>query len=136
MASSSGEKQSLSGAGKTTSKPGQAKGSAVKKHFTVLQDRYLRAPDLVDGPVTWKVAQLTRDKVPNDRGDAKLMGVLVFENGAKFGLGARVNERTMVKLFGQDPLEWVGQYVTLYPTTTKFGGKMVPCIRIKEEGAE
>lgn len=42
------------------------------------------------------------------------------------------NCRTIEQLYGTpDPAEWSGIRVTIFPTTTDFGGKTVECIRIR-----
>lgn len=34
-------------------------------------------------------------------------------------------------MYGEETGGWVGKRVVLYPDTTMFGGKMVPCIRVR-----
>lgn len=56
-------------------------------------------------------------------------------NGAKKGLILNVtNAHRIVANLGTDEMdEWIGKGITIYPTTTEFNGKQVPCIRVKEE---
>lgn len=43
----------------------------------------------------------------------------------------KTNAKTIAKMYGADVREWVGKRVTLYPTTTRFGGEEVECIRVR-----
>ena len=63
--------------------------------------------------------------------------VLQFD-GAQKGLVLNVtNAETITQNLGSDEIdEWIGKYITIYPTTTMFSGKTVPCIRVKEEMPE
>jgi hypothetical protein len=41
------------------------------------------------------------------------------------------NRNTIQQLYGTKPSAWVGQCITLYPTTTEMAGKTVDCIRVR-----
>lgn len=41
------------------------------------------------------------------------------------------NAKAIAKLHGNDPYQWVGKRITLYPTTTQFGRETVECIRVR-----
>lgn len=41
------------------------------------------------------------------------------------------NCKTLASMYGSDVTEWAGKRVTLYPTTTQFGGETVECIRMR-----
>lgn len=41
------------------------------------------------------------------------------------------NAKQIAKLHGNDPYQWVGKRITLYPTTTQFGRDTVECIRVR-----
>lgn len=41
------------------------------------------------------------------------------------------NCKVIESLYGKDVEGWAGKRITLYPTTTQFGGKEVGCIRIR-----
>ena len=44
----------------------------------------------------------------------------------------RTNAKTITKLLGSAYVEdWSGKRITLYPTTTKFGGEVVECLRVR-----
>lgn len=55
----------------------------------------------------------------------------VYFQGDERGLVLNVtNKNTLVEMFGPDTDDWVGQTVTMFPTTTTWNNKMVPCIRL------
>lgn len=41
------------------------------------------------------------------------------------------NAKTIAGMYGPDVSKWAGKKVTLFPTTTNFGGETVECIRIR-----
>jgi hypothetical protein len=43
------------------------------------------------------------------------------------------NGATIAQLYGKDPAGWIGKAITLYATTTQFGGKTVDCIRVRPQ---
>ena len=45
----------------------------------------------------------------------------------------RTNAKALSKLYGPYVEDWAGKRITLYPTTTKFGGEVVECLRIRPE---
>jgi len=98
----------------------------------VSEGKSLRAEDLQG-----RARKLTIEKYGTVTFDGAEKVVLNFV-GAKKGLILNVtNANRLVGNFGTDEIdEWIGKEVTLYPTTTEFNGKQVPCIRVKEEMPE
>lgn len=43
------------------------------------------------------------------------------------------NRKTIQQLYGTKPSAWVGQFITLYPTTTEMAGATVDCIRVRPQ---
>lgn len=43
----------------------------------------------------------------------------------------KTNAKTIAGLYGTRPSQWVGKFVTLFPTTTDVGGKQEACIRVR-----
>lgn len=41
------------------------------------------------------------------------------------------NAKVIAKLYTSYPAAWIGKKIQLYPTTTKFGGEIVECIRVR-----
>ena len=45
----------------------------------------------------------------------------------------KTNAKTIAQLYGKDPDGWIGQAISIYPTTTKFGNETVDCIRVRPQ---
>jgi hypothetical protein len=69
-----------------------------------------------------------------------------FDKGSKLALSFQgesrqfivnmTNARTISEMYGTDPDKWTGKTITLTAGKTEFGGKMVPCIRVKGAAPE
>jgi hypothetical protein len=57
------------------------------------------------------------------------------ENDKALGLN-KTNASVIAELYGSNTDNWAGKRITLYPTRTQMGAKMVPCIRIHEKVIE
>lgn len=58
-------------------------------------------------------------------------GVVYFDESQRGLVINRTNLATIVELHGNETDDWIGKQVTLYADTTPFGGKVVPCVRIR-----
>lgn len=45
----------------------------------------------------------------------------------------KVNAKTIAQLYTKRPADWVGKWITLYPTTTEVGGETRDCIRVRNQ---
>ena len=45
----------------------------------------------------------------------------------------KTNGKIIAALYGTDVDRWVGELITIYPTTTTFGGNVVDCIRVRPQ---
>lgn len=58
----------------------------------------------------------------------------IWFNGTEKGMALNViNRNTIVDMYGPETNNWHGESITLYPTTTEWQGKMVPCVRIRTD---
>lgn len=56
----------------------------------------------------------------------------VFFHGFEKGVLLNVtNKNTIVEMFGPETDNWTGQIICMFPSTTDFRGKIVPCIRFR-----
>ena len=88
--------------------------------------KYLKASDLQDRRVTVAMSRVEVE----DIGDGDPKPVLFFQGKEKGLVLNRTNANMIETLYGPETDDWVGQQITLYPATTDFKGKTVPCIRI------
>lgn len=81
-----------------------------------------------------KAIKLTITRYETVTFDEGLKIVLKFERAQKGLVLNKTNAMRISANLGSDDVDgWIGKDITIYPTTTDFGGKVVPCIRVKEE---
>ena len=86
----------------------------------------LKAQDLKGQEVTVTIAKY--EVVDFD--DGKKL-VLSFQESDRTLICNKTNGSTIGDLHGTNLDAWMGKKITLFPTQTDFGGKQVPCIRVK-----
>lgn len=59
--------------------------------------------------------------------------VVAFEGKEKKLVLNKTNAGAIAHSFGDDTNDWTGKEITLYPATTDFQGKTVPCIRVRSK---
>ena len=88
--------------------------------------RWLKEPDL-----NGKRHEVIVDGVDlEDVDDDKQRPVVRFQGKKKGLILNRTNCASIESAFGDETDDWTGKTIILYPTTTLFKGKTVPCIRI------
>jgi hypothetical protein len=104
----------------------------------VFPSRWLKATDLA-GPCRAIIARCDMEKVSQD-GDEK--PVIYFNRAQQeivktkgFVLNG-TNWDAIEALHGGDSDGWLGKEITIYPTTTRFQGKTVPCLRVDDRPQE
>lgn len=93
---------------------------------------FLYAYDLQGRDITVTIAKVTQGKLVGVGGKSSKKPVIYFK-GKEKGLGLCItNARIIAAIYGGFEVDkWVGRSITLYPTTTTFGGATVDCIRIR-----
>lgn len=87
---------------------------------------YVKASDLQGREIEVAMTVVAVEEIGGDR-----LPVLYFQ-GAEKGLVLNKTNATNISLiYGQDTDRWAGQRVVLYPATTDFQGRTVPCIRVR-----
>jgi hypothetical protein len=92
--------------------------------------RFVQASDLPPEGTVVRIDKVRKEKV-GQGSDQKEKPVVSFTNASKGLVLNRVNNDAIVDLFGDDDRDWHGQKIELYPTTTTFGSKTVPCVRVR-----
>ena len=95
---------------------------------------YLAAVELGGRDVTLTIKSVKREKLTMTGGATETKPVLFFENtkdSDKRLILNKTNASTIQQLYGSTAEDWIGQKITLYATTTKFGNETVDCIRIR-----
>jgi len=92
---------------------------------------YLYAFHLQGKDVTVKIARVTGGELVGEGGRKSRKPLVFFEGKEKPLALNKTNGKCIAAMYGSDTKEWVGKYVTLYPTTTNFGGESRDCVRIR-----
>lgn len=93
--------------------------------------KYLKAADLEGSPVTVVIEKVVEEEMQ----DGEVKPVLHFQGAHKAHVMPRINGRKIAELVGSNETrEWAGKAITLYPSQTEMGGKMVDCVRIRAAG--
>lgn len=103
-------------------------------HWKSMTDRdWLFAFDLQGKDVTLTIERVEAGNVSGTGGKKTRKPVVHFKEGQnKKPLALAVtNCKTIAGMYGNDTDAWVGKRITLFPTTTTFGGETVECIRVR-----
>lgn len=94
---------------------------------------FLKTEDLQGRAARVIVEAVTQESVKdNDTGVMEKKLVMHFTGKDKALILNRTNCESLEAICGTDDYgSWVGHAIVLYPTTTKFGAKTVPCLRIR-----
>jgi hypothetical protein len=100
---------------------------------TAFPSKYWRADDLPEGGKVFKIECLDVEKIDTEKEEKN---VLRFSKSDKALVLNVTNWDSIAAICGADSDEWPGKFVVLYPTETTFGGKTVPCIRVRRPREE
>lgn len=96
--------------------------------FDCFPSPYIKAADLQGKDVPVVIDTVTIEDV----GHPKERLPVVYFSGHDKGMVLNVtNSGTISSLYGENTAEWKGRPITLFPTTTEFSGRTVPCLRIR-----
>ena len=99
------------------------------KMSDMFPSKYLRAADIPAGrEVPFSIESV--EMVPIE-GEDELKPCLYFRNQKKGLVLNKTNGLTLAAAYGDDSEAWPGRVVAVYATTTQFGGKLVPCVRLR-----
>jgi uncharacterized protein with PIN domain len=94
---------------------------------------YIGAYALNGEDLTLTIRTVRREIVTGANGKKEECMVMYWaESGYKPMILNRTNAKTISGVCGSSYVEdWAGKRITLYPTTTKFGGEVVECLRVR-----
>lgn len=107
--------------------------TSQKHHWKeALPGDYLGAYALNGQDLIVTIQSAGRELVVGANGKKEECLVLRFREQVMDMVCNRTNAKTITKVLGSPYLEdWSGKKIQLYPTTTKFGGDIVECIRVR-----
>ena len=92
--------------------------------------RFLKADMLKGKHVTLTIKNIDIEELVGEKNKAEPKVVVSFAERPLEYVCPKTNGFCMKRMFGNDPHQWIGKRITIYPTTTKFGRDDVECIRI------
>lgn len=100
--------------------------------YRLLYDsEYLYAFHLQGKDATVKIAKVAGGELTGEGGRKAKKPIVWFEGKDKPLALNKTNGRAIATLYGPDTSKWIGQLITLYPTTTQFGGEQKDCVRVR-----
>lgn len=101
--------------------------------FYATESKWLKAGDLrtADGKPIKAKLQIERTELVEFKDNTKKIGI--FFRGKEKGLVLnKTNAALVAEQHGQNTTDWSGKEISIYPTTTDFGGERVECIRVEQ----
>lgn len=96
----------------------------------MFEEPWIKAWDLNGKDVTVCIRGVESGKIGHGK-QASKKPVLSFEKTKKTLAINKTIGKTILTMYGPRTEDWIGKLITLYPTTTDFGGQEVDCIRVR-----
>jgi hypothetical protein len=116
--------------------PSSAMKETQMKRDDLFPSKYFRAADLGGKPLDVAIKSTTVETLKNMQGNNEDKPVLNFVGQKKSLVLNRTNFDSVAELHGDETDEWVGKRIQLYPATTRVGGKLENCVRVRATSAE
>lgn len=91
---------------------------------------YVECADLAGRDVTVTIESVAQGKLGRGKQESKKPVISIVGEKKKFAVN-KTNGKIIAGLYGPDVSVWKGKRITLYGTTTQFGGETVECIRVR-----
>jgi hypothetical protein len=93
--------------------------------------KYFRADDFPPAGLPVKIEGVTRELI-GQGADQKTKPIISFVNQTKRLVMNATNYDSIADILGSSNTDdWAGRIITLYADTTRYSGKMTPCVRVK-----
>lgn len=92
--------------------------------------RFLKADMLKGKKVTVTITGIEGEDLIGENNKAKSEWIVHIKERPLHLVLNKTNAFCLYRMFGGDPHSWIGQRITIYPTTTKFGRDTLDCIRV------
>ena len=98
---------------------------------------YVAAIELAGRDVTVQIADIRVEDLVRTDGSSERKPVITFrgKSGDRKLVLNRTNLQSIARVHGTEARRWIGQKITLYPTTCRAFGQVVDCIRVRESQA-
>lgn len=95
-----------------------------------ISGKFLKCSDLDGQSKTLEIQRVEFEEV--GQGDEAEHKYVLYTSDEKPLVLNKCNTESLIDAHGNESEEWAGKYIEAYPTTTKFGGKTVDCIRLRK----
>ena len=95
---------------------------------SLFESQWVRACDLRGQPRTVTIAKITTEVVGRFE---EHLPVIWFDGKKKGMVLNKTNAAAIAEIYGRETDHWLGQPITLFPTTAKVEGRVVPAVRIR-----
>ena len=109
-------------------------GNDQMNHVDLLfPSKYLRAADLGEKDAVVEISAIDpRHQLRRADNTTEEKPVVSMKGTDKLWVLNKTNAKTIARLYGKRPREWIGKRVTLYPTEVAAFGKQHETIRVRE----
>lgn len=90
--------------------------------------KYVSAPDLQGKDINLTINHVAMESVGSP---SENLPVIYFMGTQKGLVLNKTNGQTIAEQHGDESDQWQGKKITLYPTSTDYAGRTVPCIRVR-----
>jgi hypothetical protein len=98
---------------------------------TMFDKEFLYAFNLQGREVTVEIERVKAGSVTGEGGKKSKKPVCYFKGKDKPLALNVTNCKVIAGMYGTNTDGWIGKRITIYPTTTDFGGKTCDCIRVR-----
>lgn len=98
---------------------------------TMFNAEHIGAWDLPPAGATVIIDKVRAGEITGQNGKKDKKPIVSFRGKQKTCVFNKTNCKIVAGMYGPDTKNWVGKAITIFPTTTSFGGLTVECIRVK-----
>jgi hypothetical protein len=98
---------------------------------TLYAGTYLKADDLAGKTYTATIVVVERVEIAEENGAVRPKAAVQLQGWPAKLLLNKTNFETIASTYGRQSAGWIGKQIEVYPDTTLFGGRSVPCVRVR-----
>ena len=102
----------------------------MKRH-EALPSKYIKTEELNGRTVDLVIDRVVGEMIKSNEGPDEHKAVVYFVGKDRGMILNATNWDTLESVYGGESDDWAGKEMQLFPTTTRFGSKTVPCMRIQ-----
>jgi hypothetical protein len=103
----------------------------VSDFRTMFDSIHIGAWDLPPTGATVIIESVKAGKIKGAKGKEDRKPIVSFRGKKKTMVFNKTNCKIVAAMYGTDTANWEGKAITIFSTTTDFGGTTVECIRVK-----